>query len=294
MGRITYRFENNGDTIVLDNNSATDYTKAVGASGFGIAPTTIDLQQGAREGSRFGGSRREAREMTIPMYFFGTTGQEIEDKMRRLVRLLNDTYTSPKLVAEYPDGSEFEIEVHYKNGGDLSSGIDTNGRDYAKWPMVFVAPRPYFIAREPVQLSLRAANAGRGLIRTGNGGLTRLRLSSSQAVGVFSVENPGDVESPAIWTLVGPSDGFIATRVRDGASWEFENGIEANETITIDTQTKLVTDQLGENRYGDLGFAPKLFAIPQGDSTINVVMSNATTASIVSLYFLPRRELVFG
>ena len=290
---VSYRMENNGDVIELSAASPTGYLKERGARGFGIAPTNLSIKEGALGGGRWRNTRRGPRDIDLPIVFQAENRQEIEDMMRRLTRLMSDRVTPATLYGVYPDGREVSTQFHYAGGGDHQYGADTNGRTWARWPITLRCPDPYWTARDAVSYPLRAGNVGRGLIKTGGGGLSRLRLSSSQAIGTITVVNSGDVEAQPVWVVKGPGDVFTATREQDGQSFAFETAITSLETITIDTRTKLVTDQTGANRYADLGVAPKLFTIPPGESLITAQMTNATSDTLISLYFQPRQELVF-
>lgn len=295
MGRLIYRMENNGDSIVLNNILPKDFFKAAGATGLGVAPTKLNLREGALAGSKFRGSKRTTRYIDLPLIIFGDNAQAIEDKMRRLVRLWNDTYTSPMLIAKYEDGTEWSTEIHFAGGADPVYGTeDTDGKTFAKWLVSLAAPDPYFTSNTPVSMeTVRAANAGRGLIRTGGGGLSRLRLSSSQSIGTVEIDNPGDVDAFPIWVVKGPGDSFQATRAIDGASFLFDASL-LTDTITFNTKTKKVTDQTGANRYGNLPGAPVLFSIPAGTSSVSVLIPNATSDTKIDMSFYPRRELLFG
>jgi hypothetical protein len=80
----------------------------------------------------------------------------------------------------------------------------------------------------------------------------------------------------------------------DGASFLFDDPIISSETITFDTRTKKVTDQTGDNRYGSMPGAPVLFSIPPGQTSISILVPNATADTQVDMSFYPRKELLFG
>lgn len=294
MGRITWSMENNGDVVEINNTNPQDYFKEAGAHGMGVAATTVRVLEGASGGGKWRNTRRGLRDMVFPVIFFGETADEIELKMDRLLAIMDDTYTAPKLVATYPNGDSWEAPFHYIAGADSPIGTDSDGRHWARWPLSLQSPDSYWTSRQSVSYSIRAGSTGRGLVRTGAGGLSRLRISSSQALGTLSIDNPGHVDAYPIWTIKGPGDSLIVTRVIDGKSFTYEVPILGSETITIDTKAGTVVDQLGVSRYGSLAPAPKLFSIPRGESSISVLLTNATVDSLVSMYFLPRREFVFG
>ncbi len=86
----------------------------------------------------------------------------------------------------------------------------------------------------------------------------------------------------------------------NGQGFIYEDEIEAGHTIVINTLDKTVLQVLpvlaspDDNMYGALGTAPKLFPIPPGQAVIAIVAQNTDPSSLVSMYFNPRREVVFG
>jgi hypothetical protein len=202
---------------------------------------------------------------------------------------MQDDQTTPRIVGQYPSAEKLYTEFHYASGADPVYGTDTDGRTKCLWTLNLLCESPYWTSDKAISYAIRAANAGHGLLPL----LSRLQLSSSQTIGTVIIENPGDVDAFPVWTLRGPGDAnFTATR-NDGAQFVFTAPLASNEVITIDTLTKTVTDQTGANRYIDLGTAPKLFSVPKGSSQISVVMTGTSSATLISMYFNPRQELIF-
>lgn len=286
---VQWTIENGIDKISLDNVVAKKYLKTVGRKGFHVAPTTLIKRQGAAGGQRWRRTRRGGRVIDLPVTILGDDRNDTEQKLRALVRLMQDDISAPRLVGTYPSGERLYAEFHYSAGADASYGTDTNGRTFCTWPLTLECDSPYWTSERQVQYSIGPANAGRGLLPK----LSRLQVSSSQTLGTVQIENPGDVDAYPVWTLRGPGDaGFKATRF-DGQSFQFNAALTASDIITIDTLKKTVTDQNGNNRYADLAGSPKLFSVPKGTSTLSVIMTGTTSASLISLYFNPRQELVF-
>lgn len=292
LNKLKWTFENKGDIILADNVLTKDFLKEAGRTGFGMANRTLIMLEGASGGSKWRRTRPGARTIDMPISIFGTDRQQVEDRMRRFARLLQDDVTAPRLVATYPTSERVFTEVHYSGGADPQYGSDTDGEMWGRWAISLLAGSPYWTSEVPVQYNIAAANVGKGLIRTGNGGLSRLQLSSSQTIGVITVENPGDVSAFPVWTIRGPGDSFTAT-LPNGDRFKYKVPILSTDVITINTQDKTVTNAAGTNLYGNLDVAPKLFAVPSGNSTINVQMDGTTAASLISMYFNPRRELIF-
>lgn len=286
---VSIRLENNGDVLEITNYLPVGYLKEIGAKGFGVAPTVLSIKEGAGPGGRWRNTRRSIRDITLPIIIFGAGHQDIEDKMRRLIRILNDDASTAVLIVEYENGTEYEIEVHFASGADPQYGSDTNGKDWARWPLTLRAPKPYWVSREAVTYSLGPAIAGRGLLPR----LSNLKLSSSQAIGSLTVENNGDVPAFPVWVVYGPGYNFSAT-LPDGSGFIYEGTLLTGETVTIDCVAKTVVDGTGANKYMNLAPSPKLFSIPQGTAEVDVLLEGATAGvSKVTMYFREMKELVF-
>lgn len=286
---LQWTFENNGDVIPLQNVLATDFFKKSGRSGFGVAPTKLITRDGASGGTRWRRTRRGARTIVLPVDIIGDSRQDIEDKQRRLVRLLQDDDSAAKIVATYPSSERFYTEVHYSGGADPQYGTDTDGRTHSVWALNLLAPDPYWTSETQIAYAIGPANAGHGLLPH----LEKLQLSASQAIGQVLFENIGDVASYPIWTLRGPADAGFQARLPDGAGFSFNAALTTDSIITINTRDKTVIDESGNNRYTDLGDSPKLFPIPKGNTLVTVEMEGTTSASLISVYFNQRRELIF-
>jgi len=286
---LQWTFENGGDVIPLQNVVAKDFFKAEGRSGFGVSPTKLITRDGASGGTRWRRTRRGARSIALPIDIIGDNRQDIEDKQRQLVRLLQDDVTSPRLVARYPNAERFYTEIHYSGGADPVYGQDTDGRTHSLWSLSLLAPDPYWTSETQITYSIGPANRGHGLLPH----LEKLQLSASQTIGTVLFENPGDVASYPVWTLRGPGDAGFSAKLPDGSGFTFESPLLADDVITINTRDKTVVDQDGTNRYTELGTSPKLFSIPKGNTPVQVEMEGTSPDTLISVYFNQRRELIF-
>lgn len=285
---VSLRLENNGLVVDITNTVPKGILKLIGSRGFGVAPTNLSIREGAAEGGRHRRTKRGIRQLDIPFAFNGETPLEVYGYMRNLVNVLNDRDTPCRMFVSHA-GEDVFTEVHLAAGADHQYGTDTNGRTWARWPVTLKAPNPYWTAVNAINYSLSTANAGRGLIKSTS--LSKLRLTSSSAIGSVVVNNPGDVPAYALWTVRGPGNGFTAKIA--GSGFAFTVPILNSIPITIDTENKTVTDATGANRYGDLGPAPKLFPIPAGRSVIDIVMEGSNSTSLIQFNFQPRYEIVF-
>lgn len=284
------RLENNGIIIPISSYLPVGYLKRAGAQGFGIAPTQLTMDEGAGDGEIHRNTRRGGRLIDLPIAMQGANRAELKAMMRQLTRCLQDHDGPARLYYVDPeDGEELFTYVHYAGGGDHTYGVDTNMRTFVSWTLSLRSTSAYWTSTEALNFSLSTANAERGLLK--NAPLTQLQLASSSAIGTFVVTNPGDVDAYPVWTIRGPGDSFTATRY-DGQSFSYEAAITNADPVTIDTLTGDVLDLSGDSMYGNMGTAPKLFSIPPGESTIDIVMTGTDATSLVSLYFSPRYEVV--
>jgi hypothetical protein len=288
---LTWTFENQGDIIRMDNVVTKKFLKLAGRKGFGVSPTRLVMREGAAEGSRHRRTKRLARSIDFPLAIFGADREEVENSFRRFVRLVQDDVTAPRLVATYPDGSRVYTEIHFSGGLDPVYGSDdTQGRDFAKCQSSFISPSPYWTDEDAINypFNFNVDASDDNWVED----MAEMPLISSQTAGSVSIENPGDVAAYPVWTLQGPMDTFSASY--RGQGFTYTEHIALGETITVNTVTKTVTDQDGVNKYGALGTAPKLFPIPKGSATVDILADNTDANSLVSMYFNARRELVFG
>ena len=131
-----------------------------------------------------------------------------------------------------------------------------------------------------------SGNSGRGMLPQ----LAKLQLTSSQVYGIITVNNTGDVPAFPTWFVRGPISDVAISYGTQGFS--FTEPVADGETITVNTATGKVTDDLGTNRYNILGAAPKLFRVEPGVTSITVNGVAATSAAEVRLDYSPLYEVV--
>jgi phage-related protein len=105
-----------------------------------------------------------------------------------------------------------------------------------------------------------------------------------------NIDNTGDVAAFPVWTIRGPVEELVISNGRE--TFGLSVAVALGETITIDTETGIVTDDTGANRYADLNPAPKLFSIPPGESSISVNGIGADINTIITCRYSLRFEVV--
>jgi len=274
----------NGDTISFDDDN---YVPQVGLMGFGIPSPILRIDPSASNGGSFRFSKRDVREINLPLMILGESREETETKLRRLSYILRDKAV---LAITYENGETWTLDVYLAGGGETQFGA--TGSDYfCQWDLALQAPQPFWQSTAPFSVSIVSSSATRGLLAGSSPkSLAFLRVKSSQAFGTVTVTNTGDVNAPAVWTIKGPST--LTTIQLNGVGFTFNDTITSATTITIDCEAGTVKDQTGANRYSGLGTAPKLFSIPPGDQTLTVSVTGATSDTKVTGTFSSRREVL--
>ena len=279
----------NGDVITFDN---TNYVLTPTLNGFGIPPTSVRIDESSRDGGVFRNSRKAVRNVDIPVVVLGTTYTDVEAKLRRLSRLVQDQLGPTTLTAlrfdESGDPANLTLELHYVGGAELSFGESSGGREWAKLLLSFQAPQPYWQSAVSESFTVTTGQTGRGLLPQ----LTKLKLSSSQALGVIAVDNTSDVPVFPRYEIVGPVTNL---RVSNGTdAWEIDGTIVEGDLLVVDTEAGTVTGIGGVNRYALLKPAPKLFPFQPGQSTINVEGIDANINTLITCSYNLRFEVVHG
>lgn len=272
----------NGDEITFDYS---EFILNQNFVGFGIPPAQVRIENSAGDGGVFRHSKRGVRDVDLPITVLGTDRNTVQTKLRRLSRLLQDTSGPTKIKATYSSGETLTLDAHYVGGAESQWGTDA-GLVWNKWVLSFQCPNPYWESDALEEFRVTTGNTGRGLLPQ----LSKLKVTSSQVYGVITVDNSGDVPAYPVWFIRGPiSDVVISNGTQ---SFSFTETVNDGETITVNTATGEVTDDLGTNRYSILGPAPKLFRIDPGVSSISVNGVAATQAAEVRLDYSPLYEVV--
>lgn len=281
----------NGDTIPLDNGS--DFVLSSGFSGTGLTSSQLRITASAGDGGTWRGTRKASRDLDVPLTVLGSTRDDVEAKLRRFAAALSDRYGVPKLRASYDDGTSYDLAVHYVAGAETTYGEDA-GNLFCNWNMSWKAPDPFWVSNQAVQFTVTTSGEVRGLLAAPVGQtatLSALRVSSSQALGLITIENPGDVDSFPVYKIEGPATNVAITL--NGVGFTYTETLVAGNIITIDTKSATVTNAAGVNKYGFLGTSPKLFRIPPGTSSLSIEATGADASTKISGYFNPRREVIF-
>lgn len=273
----------NGDEIELSDTG--DYVLTAGVQGFGIPSTAVRIDDSAGDGGVWRHTKRGVRDLDLPIAILGTDRDDLEAKLRRLSRLLQTTNGATKIRADYSDGQSLFLEAHYVGGAETQFGSNANNY-WCKWVLQMQAPQPYWQTSTESSFNVGSGSTGRGLLPK----LTYLRVSSSETIGLVSVNNAGDVPVQPRWVIRGPVTNLVISNGTQ--SFSFPDPILAGRTYYVNTATKQVVDDAGNNVYSLLGSAPKLFALPPGLTNVQVTGSDASPDTAITCYYSPRYEVI--
>lgn len=272
----------NGDTITFDNSN---YVLNPDFTGFGIPTAEVRIEASAGDGGVFRHSKRGVRQIDMAVTILGTDRADVQTKLRRLSRLIQDSSGPTRVYANYSDDTSVFLEAHYVGGAESQWGSNA-GQIWNRWVLSFQAPNPFWESGIAEEFTVTTGNTGRGLLPQ----LTKLKVTSSQVFGVITVNNAGDVPAYPTWYLRGPLEDVTVTNGTQ--SFAFTVPILEGETITINAETGEVTDDAGVNRYADLAPAPKLFKIPPGVSSVSINAVAGSANAEARLEYSPLYEVV--
>lgn len=274
----------NNDVIALDGSDGFYLT--TGLTGTGIPVTNVRIDPSAADGGVWRNTRKGVRQLDLPVFVLGVSNADVESKLRRLSRVLQDSAGATTLRADYSSGERWSIKGHYTGGAETQFGGEA-GELWAKWVLSIQCPDPFWTRDSSESYYLGTGATGRSIIPN----LAELRISSSQAIGQMNIENSGDVGAYPIWQVKGPVDSFTMTSEL-GESFSYVGTFTTATTITINTKTGTVTDATGVNKYSFLAASPRLFQIPAGNSQLTVTATGADANTLISMFYQPRKEVL--
>lgn len=272
----------NGDTIEFDY---TNYVLNPDFMGFGIPPAQVRIENSAGDGGVFRHAKRATRMVDLPITVLGNNRADVQAKLRRLGKLTQNIFGPIIIEARFTDGNRLRLTGYYTGGAEGQWG-ENGGNTWARWTLSLQMPQPYWQSTTVEQFTITQGVSGRGLLPQ----LSKLKLSSSQALGSILIDNTGDVAIFPTYRIIGPVSNLSISS--NGQSFDFIETVEDGETIFVNTETGEVYDQDNNNRYNILGPAPKLFRIPVGESALIIEGDDTTDDTRIDVYYALRFEVV--
>jgi len=271
----------NGDTIAFDYSN---YVLNPEFTGFGIPPAQVRIEQSAGDGGVFRHAKRGVRQVDLAVTVLGTNRNDVQTKLRRLSRLLQNSAGATKLVATYSDNTTLELSGYYVGGAESQWGSNA-GLIWNRWGISLECPNPYWQTGIQESFTIGTGGTGRGLLPE----LSKMKVSSSSTLGVVTVNNAGDVPTFPTWVITGP---VKELEITNGVQRFGFDQIFSGEVITVNTELGTVTNADGENVYSRLDPVPKLFSLQPGITGLNVNGIETDLNFNVQLTYSPRFEVV--
>lgn len=270
-----------------------EFVALQGAKGFGVAPRQNRWFEGAGDGSLWRSARTGRRVITLPVLVQAAGVDALEDALSSLAaRFAPDRGPARLLLDEGARGVWFS-DVVYADGLDPEYGKTTNGGSWASPTLILEAGDPFWTRLESERVIVRAAGAGRGLLRPGSS-LTQLRLASGQTMGTVLLRNPSDATAYPEVTIYGPAT--KATMSSAGLTYIWQGNLLAGQRRVFVHRNGRVYDPDAagdQNRYDEMGVAPKFWTVPPGDTTATLMLEgDQPGVSRIELTYQPRRWMV--
>jgi hypothetical protein len=287
---VYMRMRGAAGTIRLDQQSRTGYGMEVhvGVTGLGLPPVTAQYRTGAGDGAQFRGRRTQPRDIDLPISLYYPSRSLLKEGMSRLALMLAQPFDLD-LVED--TGEYWTLNVVRVGGGDYAYGEGTIGERELRTVVTVRAGDPYFVSGTLVEARVDNAGAGRGLLK----GLTKMQVSASQAIGMMTLANVGEVETWPTWIARGPGKN-LNIRLPDGSGFTWEGEIGAGQDLAIYTRESRVTLWDGPegsgsstSAYADLAPAPYFFPLPPGTTVATVSMTDTTAESFIRASWRPRK-----
>lgn len=253
-----------------------------GVTGLGLPDVSVQWFEGAGDGATWQGSRVLPRDIDLPLLADGLTPEGVQALISALATVFDPRTGPARLWLVRGDERRF-ADVVRVSGGSWTSGTDSDGDSWVRTLITVRAGDPYWTREASSDFEVRISAEGRGLLPK----LAHLRLTSSQAMGSRTVENPGDSVAYPVWRVTGPGSNFTAISPT-GQVLRWEGVLTAGETLTFDTRAGTVVDQTGANRYDRLAPAPRFWSVEPGESEVSVTLDGATTDSRITCSWQPR------
>lgn len=271
-----------------------EFASLQGTKGWGAPPRTNRWFDGAGDGSVWRGARINRRPFTVPVLVRAPDADALEDRLNALAERFAPENGQARLLLNEGEGrGVWFLDAVYEGGLDLAYGENTNGQSWAEVPLAFTAGDPFWTRLDPESVPIRAAGAGRGLLK-GTVSLSQLRQASGQTMGTVTFTNPGNARAYPVTTIYGPATGALLTS--GGLSMLWSGTLLAGQRRVFDHRrgTLIDPDATGDqNRYDELGPAPKFWPVLPGTSQASVLLEGDTPGvSRVTIDYLPRRWLV--
>ena len=244
-----------------------------------------------RDGEFFRSVRHTPRTIKIPVYITAGcqyTSADLRVSVRDLVNAMDPSNGIGTLRVTNPGGDQRELPCRYLSGLEFPEKFgSTSSLNLQKVTINLIAHQPYWQGINP---TINDFTTGVPVLFFP---IFPLRLASSQVFTSTTINNPGNKPSWPLWRIVGPGSVIKLSNLTTGQKLEFSNAggliLGVGESIYIDTSEgiKTATRNDNTNLFKYLSNDSTMWAIPPGDSSMELQMAGATIDSSLRLEYTP-------
>ncbi|MBT2723045.1 phage tail domain-containing protein [Bacillus sp. ISL-46] len=284
MADKLYWIDANGTEQLLSMDE--NYKVLFGMNGRFMPPiSVVEEEVPFQAGTRKRSVKINARDVDIPLHISAESEIELRQIMRKTLRMINPLKNEGKLISIAADGSKRELTCQYIGGMEGAEDKDSKGFWWQRVVLVFRAFDPFWYDSTTNVQTFRI-NETAGTFFP----ILPLRLSSSTVFADISITNSGDVETAPEWIITGPCQNIVISNMTTGEKVNLEVTLDVGETISIDTRPfkKTITKNDGTNLFYTMTDESSLWSLQEGENSIQLEMSNATTESSIQLSYKNR------
>jgi phage-related protein len=238
-----------------------------------------------QDGTLLRDTKVKARDVDIPLLIKTDNEIVFRQKVRECLRIFNPKTGDGRIRVTAADGSTRELFCRYSGGLEGKEDRSFKGLIWMNLILVFHAFDPYWYDSSSIVQTFKI-NENPGLFFP----ILPLRLASSTVFADVTIDNSGDVETWPEWIISGPCDSVVLNNITTGETTNLEVSLQAGETITIDTKPfkKSIVKSDGTNMFYTMTDDSSLWALQEGNNSIQIQMSNATSDSSIQLTYRRR------
>ncbi|MGW5198643.1 phage distal tail protein [Streptomyces spiralis] len=235
------------------------------------------------DGNALRGLRAQAREVFLPMAFFGTDRADFMARKRSFLSTLNPYLGPGTLTLMEADGSYRTIEAYYVSGAEGDTGQDSSGLHWQTVGLTFSCPSPYWLG-EPVHLEYGAGASGAFFP------VLPVVVRDSQVLGATVIDNPGDASAFPVWTIHGPATSVVISNDSTGLNFSVTAALGSSDVLVVDTRERVQTAVLNSvtNWWPNLAASSFLWSFQPGQNNVSLTLTGTTSSTSVQLDYQPR------
>ena len=233
-----------------------------GLRGLGMPPVTHYRRDSpAVAGTRWAGSRTEARESFWPLLVYSDAGSAAYAEYERAFwKTMHPDHTGVWSVT-LPSGEVRSLRCRYADDGGQTFDVDPTRVGWSVYGITLTSEQPYWQG-QAVTRTWKASSPV-SFFGAGTGG-PPFTISPGSTLAKASMNNDGDVEAFPMWVLVGPIDS--ASVGIAGKTTEYQASIAAGRAVVIDTDPD-------QQRVTEIAAPPD--TLPVGSDEWSAWISNA-------------------